>query len=78
MLHIPLWSFDLLSRTGVENIHREGQKQRKRAGAAASKRLHQPVASHRVTHLVAFFQQELSQVRSILGRVRYRKMLETH
>lgn len=29
MLHIPLQSFDLLSRAGVENIHREGQKQRK-------------------------------------------------
>lgn len=70
MLHIPLRSFDLLSRTGVENRHREGQKQRKRAGAAASKRLHQPAARHRVTHLVAFFQQELSQVRSILGRAR--------
>lgn len=78
MLHIPLPSFDLLSRTGVENTHREGQKQRKRAGAAASKQLRQPAASPRATHLIAFFQQELSQVRSILGRARYRKMLETH
>lgn len=66
----------LICYLGLSGKHTQ-RTEAKEARAAASKWFHQPAVGHRVTHLVAFFQQELSQVRSILGRERYRKVLET-